>query len=250
VPRARGHIDDIIAVYGRGSNRYRVRVEGSFPTADDDTVIPLAIAEAARKREIAAIDVLPVWGVDVGRFGDDASALAKRQGNRLIEPVKEWHGLDCMQLCGRIQNEWKATDEHMRPSEIMVDVIGIGAGVVDRLQELDLPVRGINVAESASSDDRYMRLRDELWFKGKQWFEARDSFCDDEALIGELVVPTYDFASSGKIVVESKRELKKRGIKSPNRADAFLLTFASTDTRRARRWRFKDERPRASAWAA
>lgn len=249
VPRARGHIDDIIAAYGKGSNKYRVRVLGEFPTASDDTVIPLAWIEAARGRNVARLNFVPVWGVDVGRFGDDSSALAKRQGNALLEPVKEWHGKDTMQLAGLILAEYRATHEDLRPKEILVDEIGIGAGVVDRMKELGLPVRGVNVGESASSDEKYMRRRDELWFAARSWFEDKTSTIpDDPQLIAELAQPTYDFSSSGRIVVESKKDAKARGLKSPNCADALILTFAGGLERQIK---IPKKRTRShSAWAA
>lgn len=251
VPRARGHIQDVIDAYGKDSNKYRVRVLGEFPTADDDVVIPLAWLESARKRDVETSDVLPAWGLDVARFGEDSSALAKRKGNRLLEPVKEWHNLDTMQLAGRVFNEWRDTPDALKPVAIFVDVIGLGAGVVDRLKEMELPVVGVNVAESASADERFMRQRDELWWKGREWFGARDCVIhdDDEALIAELTGPTYDYSSNGKIVVESKKDMKKRGIASPNKADAFLLTFAMPDRRKARVDRWKPEQG-GSSWAA
>jgi hypothetical protein len=116
-----------------------------------------------------------------------------------------------------------------KPSEILVDSIGIGAGVLDRLIELGLPARGINVSESPSLfTDRYLNMRAELWFTGKDWFQAKDcNLNGDEALGAELVGPRFKYTSSGKIQVESKDDMKKRGVKSPNRADAFLLTLAS-----------------------
>lgn len=234
VPRASGHIQDVIDSYGRGSNKYRVRVQGEFPTADDDTVIPLAWVQGAIGRDVVELPYLPVWGLDVARYGDDSTALAKRQANRLLEPVKQWHNKDTMQVTGIVYSEFYATHEDMRPKEILVDVIGIGAGVVDRCRELGLPVRGINVGESFATDDHCMRLRDELWWKGREWFESKDcSIPDDQNLISELVVPTYDHHSSGRIVVESKKDLKKRGVKSPNCADALLLTFAGSAYRKA-----------------
>lgn len=249
VPRARGHIEDIIRSYGKGSNRYRVRVLGEFPSADDETVIALDLIEAARNREVEPLLYRPIWGVDVARFGDDTSALAKRQGNILLEPVREWSQKSTMQLTGLIVEEYYATHEDERPAEILVDSIGIGAGVVDRLAELELPVRGINVAESAAVTEKFHRLRDELWWRGRQWFEARDCCIpDDDKLVSELAAPTYDFSSSGKIIVESKSDMKKRGLKSPNLADAFLLTFATSDQRKRRE---RPHRPvRRSAWAA
>lgn len=251
VPRARGHIDDIIAAYGKGSNKYRVRVLGEFPTADDETVIPLELMEAARFREIAVPDVIPVWGLDVARYGDDSTALCKRKGNKLLEPIKEWHQKDTMQVAGLIMAEYNATHPDERPIEILVDVIGLGAGVVDRLNELRLPVTGINVGEVPSADDLYMRLRDELWFKGRKFFMDRNCIFNDEATIAELCQPTYDFHSNGRIVVESKKDMKKRGVKSPNRADAFLLTLAAGLDRKVKPGLHRSTRPkRVSGWAA
>lgn len=228
VPNARGHIEDIVTKYGRDSNAYRVRVLGEFPDTEDDSVIALSLCEAAIVRKVDPIRTFaPVWGVDVARFGDDRTALAKRQCNRLLEPVKFRRGYDLMQTAGWIKSEWDQTAYDEQPGEILVDVIGIGAGVVDRLRELRLPVRGINVGESASSNERYMRLRDELWFKGREWFDAKDAtMVADQALIAELTAPKYSFTSSGKILVESKDEMKKRGLASPDLADAFLLTLA------------------------
>ena len=213
-------------------------------------MVSLSLVEAARGRNVTARDVKPVWGVDVGRFGDDSSALAKRQGNVLLEPVREWYGKDAMQLVGLIVDEWDRTDLDKRPAEILVDVIGIGAGVVDRLKELELPVRGINVAETAAVEEKFSRLRSELWWKGRQWFEARDcSIPMDEKLVSELTGPTFDYASDGRLVVESKKDMRKRGIASPNKADAFLLTFATSDRQRAKVQRHRAGSSRSS-WAA
>lgn len=235
VPRARGHIDDIILAYGKNSSKFRVRVLGEFPTADDDTVIPLEWVEAAVNRDVVQLDYLPVWGLDVARFGDDRTALAKRQANRLLEPIQYWNSLDTMQVAGVVHRAYYDTHEDMRPKEILVDVIGIGAGVVDRCRELGLPVRGINVAEANSSDDKCMRLRDQAWWSLRQWFESKDcSIPNDPKLISELIVPTYDFHSSGRIVVESKADLKKRvpSMGSPDLADALCLTFCGSQYRK------------------
>ena len=217
--------------YGHDSNVYRVRVLGDFPLTEDDSVISLGVVEAAISREVSPVDAGIVWGLDVARFGDDSTALAKRCGNILLEPVREWRKIDLMQVCGIISKEYGETAFDKRPTSINVDVIGLGAGVVDRLREVGLPVRGINVGEAAAFDpSRYMRLRDELWFRAKEWFDARDVCIPrDQGLIGELTVPKYRIESSGKIKVESKDDMKKRGVKSPNKADAFCLTFAGGD---------------------
>lgn len=217
------YIEDMRKKYGVDSPIYQVRVKGNFATAADG-VIPLHLCEAAKTREIKGFGE-EVWGLDVARFGDDSTALAKRRGNYQVEPTKEWFGKDTMQTAGMIKNEYDAA--RVKPVSINVDVIGIGAGVVDRLKEMGLPVRGVNVAESASVSDMYSRLRDELWFKGREWLEARDcKLADDDSLIAELTTAKYQVLSTGKIKVEGKDEMKKRGVASPNRADAWLLTFA------------------------
>lgn len=215
--------------YGEKSNAYRVRVLGDFPLADGDTIIPFELMESALKRDVKPLLVREVWGVDCARFGDDNSALARRKGNTLVCPVEEKSGYDTMQVTGWVKAKWDATPPSERPAEIMVDVIGIGAGVTDRLMELGLPVRGINVSEAPSVfDERYTNLRTELWFKGKEWLAALDcSLGGDEKLGAELIGPKYRFSSSGKFQAETKEEMKKRGLGSPNRADAFLMTLAS-----------------------
>ena len=128
-------------------------------------------------------------------------------------------------------NEWKRLENFPdeRPEEILVDSIGLGGGVVDRLCEMGLPVRGINVGEAPSTDGKtYMRLRDELWFKAREWFQGRDVRIPEgcEELVAELSMPHYEYSSSGKIKVEDKASMKKRGLKSPDLADAFCLTLA------------------------
>lgn len=248
VPRAQGHIEDIKAKYGEGSNAYRVRVLGEFPTSDDETVIPLGLVLGAVGRNVSSLDYYPVWGVDVARFGDDRTALAKRQKNKLLEPVKSWNDVDLMATVGKIKAEYDATPYDLRPREILIDIIGLGAGVFDRCKELGLPVRGINVGEAAASRDNCARLRDELWFKGREWFQDRAcSMPPDDALIAELTAPTHSFTSTGKMVVESKADMKKRGMRSPDLADAFLLTLACSE-RRKERYRRPEPR-RYSAWA-
>lgn len=228
-------IDDMAAQYGDESNAYRVRVLGEFPTGDSDSLIPRHLVEAAASREVEpTLGVSPVWGLDVARFGSDRTALAKRRGNELIEPVKSWQDLDTMQTVGMVIQEYDATPYSERPSEILIDVIGLGAGVVDRLREIELgpQIRGVNVSESPALGNKYNKLRDELWGKTRAFFENRDCVIpQDDKLIGELTAPKFAFLSSGKMKVESKDEMKRRGHKSPDLADAFVLTFASNAAR-------------------
>lgn len=231
------YVESMAQAYGADSNVYRVRVLGEFPLADDDCVIALDLAEAAVARDVEPIDAGMLWGLDVARFGDDLTALAKRQGNVVPDPVRTWHGKDAMQVAGLVKAEWDATAKGARPVEILVDAIGIGAGVADRLRELGLPARGINVAELPAARERYPRLRDELWFALREWLEARDSrLPEDEALIGELTGPRYAVESAGRLKVESKDEMKRRGLRSPDRADALCLTFAGNASARGSAW--------------
>jgi len=221
-------VDEMELRYGPESNAYRVRVLGEFPLSDDNTIIPYHLVEAAQNRDVVVSDeATVVWGLDVARFGSDATALCKRQGP-IVTELRSWRGLDLMQTTGRIVAEYEALAPSKRPAEILVDSIGVGSGVVDRLQELGVPVRGVNVAESPSMGDTYMNLRSELWFKCKAWLEDRScKLPKDDQLIAELTAIRYSFTSSGKMKAESKDEMRKRGLGSPDLADALCLTMAS-----------------------
>jgi len=221
-------VDEMELRYGPESNAYRVRVLGEFPLSDDNTIIPYHLVESAQNRDVVVSDeAMIVWGLDVARFGSDATALCKRQGP-IVTELRSWRGLDLMQTTGRIVAEYEALAPSKRPAEILVDSIGVGSGVVDRLQELGLPVRGVNVAESPSMGDTYMNLRSELWFKCKAWLEDRScKLPKDDQLIAELTAIRYSFTSSGKMKAESKDEMRKRGLGSPDLADALCLTMAS-----------------------
>jgi hypothetical protein len=226
------YVEDMKRQYGEDSNVFRVRVLGLPPETDDNAIIGRALVESAIDREVDPIEVMPVWGIDVARHGSDRCALCKRKGNVITEPIKHWGGKDLMETVGIIMAEYESTPFRDRPTELLVDSIGLGAGVVDRLVELNIPARGINVAESSSLSNRYMRLRDELWFKCREWLEQKDcQIPDQEELIAEVTAVQYSIMSNGKFKVESKDEMKKRGMRSPDIADALMLTFASNAIR-------------------
>lgn len=218
--------EEVADEFGLESNVYRYRVLGEFAKEDDDSVIPLHEIEASVGRDVSLAGKC-VWGLDVARFGDDRTALVKRFGNTVLERSQYWRGKDLMTVSGMVKKEYDETPKRLKPHSINVDSIGLGAGVADRLRELGLPVFDVNVGESAPNDDKFVRLRDELWWKGREWFLGRDvKLTDDDVLVGELSSVKYGYTSSGKIKVESKDEMKKRGVMSPDIADAFLLTFA------------------------
>ena len=215
--------------YVEDSTVARVEVLGEFPRADDDTVIPMELIKAAVDRDVALSASAPIiWGLDVARYGGDNSALCVRQGNTVLE-LKSFQSMDLMQLCGAIKNRYDDCTALERPQEILIDVIGLGYGVVDRLAEQNLPVRGFNVAEAPATKKNYLNLRAELWFAIKDWLAQRDCrLPNDDELVSELAAPIYKYTSSGKIKLESKEEMRKRGIKSPDKADALSLTMASS----------------------
>ena len=223
-------IADMARKYGEDSNVFRIRVLGEFPESNDDAIIPLHLISEATTRDIDPSTDDVIWGLDVARHGNDRTALAKRQGNTLLEKIKTWKNKDLMETVGIVVSEYEALPYSKRPTEILIDSIGLGAGVADRLQEMNLncQITAVNVAELPSMQDKYMRLRDELWFLVREWFESRDvKIIDDEELVAELTTPSFSFMSNGKIKVESKEQMKKKGHNSPDLADALCLTFAS-----------------------
>lgn len=224
----RRFIEQAAAQYGIESNYYRVHVLGEFPKADDDAVIPRDWMEAALTRPVDALDVREIWGLDVAGGGADSWALARRKGNVLAAPVLSKHGMKPMEGIGWIKGIWDKTMPSQRPSEICIDSIGAGSGVAGRLQEMGIPARSVNVSESPALADRYVNLRAELWWTAREWFEKLDChLCEDKALGNELVLFHYFPQSNGKTQIEAKDDIKKRNKgRSPDLADAFVLTFA------------------------
>jgi phage terminase large subunit len=221
-------IADMAQRYGENSNAYRVRVLGEFPISEDDTLIGRGVVLDAMNRDITPSPTTPeVWGLDVSRYGNDRTALCKRKGP-VVREIRTWRGLDLMQTAGQVIAEYNAMPVDQRPVEILVDSIGIGAGLVDRLREVGLPVRGINVSESSSTLSNCYRLRDELWKNVKDWLEKRDcKLPNDEDLLTDLTSCRYSFNSQGKLRVESKDDLKRRGFRSPDLADSLCLSLSS-----------------------
>lgn len=225
------YIEEMAKKHGPDSYEFRVRVMGEFHLEDSGFIIPRSWAEAAIEREIDNDTDYIIWGVDVSAGGKDKSAIAKRRGNELLEPVKTWGGVDIMQFVGITLDEYYKTPMPMRPDEICVDLLGVGYGYVGRLkeelkQEIDarvVRVRGINVAER-KGNDRYTSLRVELWAKSREWFEGMTcKIPRDPDLINELCSVEWDIKdSTGKWFIADK----KSGGSSPDRADAFNLTMA------------------------
>ena len=244
------YIADMEERVGADSDIYRVRVLGEFPNAESNAVIPLNLILPAYDRQVEQIrTVMPVWGLDVARFGSNKTALVKRQAN-IVQSVATLFKRDTMEVAGWVMSQYEDTNSDERPAMINIDSIGVGAGVCDRLRELGLPVTGVNVAESPSGVGRYLNLRAELWWRARQWLEDRDTRIESEDLGAELTEVNFSITSSGKIKIEGKEEMMKRGVASPDIADAFVLTFAGAERRRGLGRYERTEKRSGASWAA
>jgi len=218
-------VERIRKKFGEDSNMWKIRVLGEFPLVDGDSFIPFDWVYRAVNREIPSQKDFPkVFGCDIARYGDDDTVIAIRQGDE-FHPYHILKNKSTMETAGYIA--YLANKE--KPQAISIDVIGIGSGVFDRLEELGFPVIAVNVAESPAIDGRkYKRQRDELWGNARDWFEVgRGRIWDneDKDLLGQLTTPRYGILSNGMIQVETKDELRKRGVASPNIADAHLMAL-------------------------
>ena len=217
-------IDKFKVRYGEDSNVYRVRVLGEFPSQDSDSLISMDDVYKAMNRDVKVESQFEKrMGVDVARFGDDRTVIIIRQMEKVVHK-ETYNGQDTMQVAGLIL---KIAKEHNVKSEnIFIDVIGVGAGVYDRLKEQGWRVNAVNVAESPQDKENYANLRAELYAsKLKEWIKTADLPGDDDFY--ELSNIKYKFNSLGKMLIESKEDMKKRGVDSPDVADALMLTFAS-----------------------
>lgn len=217
-------VREMRASEGEDSPQFRIRVLGLFAATDETSFIPADLVDQAMAREVQIDPMTPlVYGLDVARYGD-RSVLCKRKGNFVLG-FKVFRGLDLMQLTGAIVNETKLDN----PAEILIDAIGMGAGVGDRLRELGFNARDVQVSEAAAMNPQADRLRDDLWLTCREWLNERACYLPpDKVLREELCAPTFKYLSNGKIKIESKDEMRKRIRRSPDLADALNLTFAST----------------------
>lgn len=222
-------VEDIRRTYGEDSAQWKIRILGEFADMDQDVIIPRELVESALGRDIHVPDDEDVfWGIDPGRGGDATGFVCRKGG--VITHIAQYHLTDLMAVVGRVFEHWEQTSERDKPESVFVDVIGLGAGVADRLRELGLPVVDVNVAEAPALRERFPRLRDEIWYASRDFFESRRVSIPDtdygRELVEELCAPLVTIASNGKSGAESKLDMKRRGVPSPNLADGLNLTFA------------------------
>jgi phage terminase large subunit len=220
-------IERVAAKHGTESNYYRMRVQGEFPQAEPDALIPLDQILAATEREIFVDESQGlVLGVDVAYMGDDKTAICPRRG-MLVEPILTYSGLNTVDTAIRVMG---AMAEYA-PKAVVIDRGGVGAGVVDQVQAWRKSVNGIYASESAMNKQKFSRLRDELYWRLRERFEkGRIAIPPDDELIGELSGIKWRMEISGKIKIESKADMRKRGLASPNKADSLMLTEYYPDT--------------------
>lgn len=240
---SRESIERMAKKYGKDSNAYRIRVLGLPPKTGDRVLIEWDWAESAIDRETLPADTDPeVFAIDVGA-GQDDTILYRRRGPVLM-PAEVLNSPDSEVVTG-----WCAKRIFdYEPKYVFIDSIGVGWAVAGNLQARcpNTDIIAVNVADAAAENDRFYRLRDELLWRVREEFESRViSIPDDPILIGEMTSIHYDDErTDGKIKVESKTELRKRGMESTNRLDALALTeyfgvhtMRHMASRRSRNWR-------------
>jgi hypothetical protein len=211
----------IIDEYGADSSAAHVEVYGQFPNASDDQFISsLVVDEAMTREKYKDLSAPIVIGVDPARFGADSTVIAIRQGRDILE-IKKHKGDDTMETVGRII---EAIEEY-KPALVCIDEGGLGAGVVDRLKEQRYKIRGVNFSNRAANIMMYGNKRAEMWGLMRDWLKSA-AIPSDRYLKSDLISPLMKPDSKGAIFLESKKDMKSRGLASPDAADAIALTFA------------------------
>ena len=248
------HIARMARKYGTDSNAYRIRVQGLPPNATPDTLIPYEWVKSAMDLEISVSEDDPVvLGIDVGRqLGGDPSIILRMKG-LVVQEIQVFNGVDTTRLA-----EWVLQEiADSQACAVAIDVIGWGAGTYDTVSDLaPCMVLPVNVAESASNAEMFTRLRDEIWWKLREDFQAgiigfKPGLAHVDDLVGELGSIHYNHQRTAKekIKIESKQEMRDRGVESPNLADALCLArYASRFVGRAVSSRHRRRDRPASAW--
>jgi hypothetical protein len=213
--------EQIIAEYGADSTQARVEVYGEFPSDGDDQFISPRIVEEAMGRPRYKDESAPrIIGVDPARGGADSTVIVVRQGRDIVA-IKRYQGEDTMETVGRVID---AIEEY-QPALTVIDEGGLGYGVLDRLKEQRYKVRGVNFGWKSKNPAMYQNKRSEMWGDMREWLKTA-ALPQDRALKSDICGPHQKFNSAGAILLESKKDMKARGLASPDAADALAVTFA------------------------
>jgi hypothetical protein len=213
--------NQIIEEYGEDSIQARVEVYGEFPAAGEDQFISPVLVEDAFKRPKYKDPTAPiVIGVDPARGGMDSTVICVRQGRDLIA-LKRYKGEDTMAVVGHVID---AIDEY-KPVLTVIDEGGLGYGILDRLTEQRFKVKGVNFGSKSKTPLMYGNKRAEMWGLMRDWLKTA-AITTDRGLKNDLIGPMKKPDSKGTIFLEGKKEMKSRGLASPDAADALCVTFA------------------------
>jgi hypothetical protein len=214
-------IQEWVDDYGEDSDFVRVRVRGVFPNQGSNQFISSASIEACRQYKAEGYELLPkILAVDVARFGDDQSVIGIRQGRKVFEP-KKFRGLDTMQLADRIIE----MIGEFAPDAVVVDGVGVGAGVIDRLRQLRFNPVEFNGGTRPDDPTTYRNRRCEAWGLMRDAINEGIDLPNDRELFEELAGVEYGFTPTQQIYLEKKEDMKKRGLSSPDVADWLSMTF-------------------------
>lgn len=211
----------IIDEYGPDSHQAHVEVFGEFPSASDGQFISASLVQDAMSRPAYKDESAPiVIGVDPARFGSDSTVIAIRQG-RDITAIRKFKGADTMEVVGHVIG----VIEEFKPALVVIDEGGLGAGVVDRLKEQRYKIRGVNFGNKSKQPIMWGNMRAQMWGDMREWLRTAH-LPTDRLLKTDLTGPLQQPDSRGTLFLESKKNMKKRGLASPDAADAIAVTFA------------------------
>ena len=204
-------------------SEYPMSADEAFRNPIANVFISARWVMRARRAEVESETSL-IIGCDPAISDKDRTAIIRRKG-RLAYGLEVVRNHNTMEIAGKL----KRIIDQERPVHVYIDCIGIGAGVVDRLQEMGYTcVEGVNVARSANDKERFANLRAELWSEMRDWLmnnEMEVQIPDDDALHGDLCSLGFKHRSNGQLLIESKADLIARGMPSCDTADSLMLTF-------------------------
>jgi hypothetical protein len=215
--------------WGVNSPIYQSKVLGEFPDLSDDTLILPRWIEAAQKRTLERTR-RPIIAADIARFGEDETVIMRREGG-WIRVYRAHHKADTTVTAGHIAKAMRDIDDEAGKNDwvrAIIDVPGVGGGVVDRLAELDLPVIPYNGGEAPIDKERFVNARAEDYWNLRELFENGEIDIDelDDVLAAQLGSLKWAIDPRGRIKIESKDEMRKRGMPSPDRTDTAAQAFS------------------------
>jgi len=214
-------VEKFIEQFGLESDRTKIQILGQFPETATRQLISTAAVEKCQKHEAEGWEYLPkVIGVDVARFGDNSSTICIRQGRKVF-PIEVLPKQDLMATAHYVAEVIRRE----RPVQVFVDGSGIGAGVVDRLRQLNFSITDVN-GGNQSLNPRFLNKRAEMWYETKEFIEGLCELPPDDKLKEELTCVSYDFTDKGRIRLDRKSDIMDDYGFSPDRADALAMTFA------------------------